>query len=377
MNANSGNADKLSPREPNKLLQAGAGSVALARKDELCSSAKSKYSNLISKLSNLNELKNHKCLLAFSHGVDSTALFYLLAEAEVKFDCAFVNYKTRNQSDAEEAAARELCAKFDKKIFVRVCRLNLEKGANFEARARAVRYEFFDEICAREGYDALIFAHQLNDCFEWFLMQIAKGSGVVNSVGLEAKSKRGEIAVFRPLLDIQKSELLAYLQARGLKYFVDNSNLNEKFTRNHIRARFADAFLGEFGAGVAKSINMFREDKNALLGEFAYERADFFLIARSAGELHLVDKACKRLGVVISAKTRREIQNQISNLKCVVVAHKIAVGANERFVFVAPFLQGLAMGKDFKEKSRLAKIPSLIRPFLYARPEIFADLLSF
>lgn len=77
------------------------------------------------KLSNLDALKNKKCLLAFSHGVDSTALFYLLNELGLEFDLAFVNYKTRAASDLEEASAKELCLKFNKKIYIKTAPLDL------------------------------------------------------------------------------------------------------------------------------------------------------------------------------------------------------------------------------------------------------------
>ena len=54
----------------------------------------------------LQYLKDKKSLLAFSYGVDSTALFYLLKSAGVEFDCAMVNYQTRPSSLDEELSAK-------------------------------------------------------------------------------------------------------------------------------------------------------------------------------------------------------------------------------------------------------------------------------
>ncbi|MDY4860343.1 MAG: ATP-binding protein, partial [Campylobacter sp.] len=65
----------------------------------------------------LSELRGKKLLLAFSHGSDSTALFYLLLQANISFDCALFNYKTRANSDLEEASAKELCESFGKRFF--------------------------------------------------------------------------------------------------------------------------------------------------------------------------------------------------------------------------------------------------------------------
>ena len=113
----------------------------------------------------LHKLKSGRNLLAFSHGVDSTALFYLLDEAGVKFDLAIVDYNVRAQSKDEIASAQDLAAKFNKQIYVKSVQLS---ESNFEHEARAARYEFFAEICRERGYENLILAHQFDDKFEWF-----------------------------------------------------------------------------------------------------------------------------------------------------------------------------------------------------------------
>ena len=60
--------------------------------------------------------KSSNNLLAFSAGVDSTALFFWLVEKNIPFDIAIVNYHTRPTSDEEVAYAKELAEKFNKKI---------------------------------------------------------------------------------------------------------------------------------------------------------------------------------------------------------------------------------------------------------------------
>jgi len=58
--------------------------------------------------STLPLLREGKNLLAFSGGVDSTALFFLLKSEEIPFDIAHVNYHTRAQSAEEAAYAQSL-----------------------------------------------------------------------------------------------------------------------------------------------------------------------------------------------------------------------------------------------------------------------------
>ena len=61
-----------------------------------------------------SEIKNQKNLLAFSAGIDSSALFFLLIEKDIPFDIAIVNYNLRAQSNDEVSYAKELAKKYNK-----------------------------------------------------------------------------------------------------------------------------------------------------------------------------------------------------------------------------------------------------------------------
>lgn len=312
----------------------------------------------------LADLKQEKNLLAFSHGIDSTALFYLLEENSIKFDLAFVNYQTREQSFEEEEAARILAKNFSKEIFVLRAEFDLE-ASNFEQKARALRHNFFLELAEKHSYKNILFAHQLNDVLEWFFMQMSKGSGIVNLLSMEEKEKKGDFFYFRPLLAYSKDELLAYLQERKLKYFVDASNSDEKFKRNFIRANFSNAFLAEYKSGIRKTLDFLREERKLLLGEFIYEKDDFFVIKKNAFSMNLIDKACKKLGILLSQKQREELLKG----DCV-LSSKIIIVSNEKYYFVTKVDKKI-MPKDFKEKCRILKIPKLLRSSLLQRKEIF------
>ena len=56
-------------------------------------------------------IQNQKNLLAFSAGVDSSALFFLLLEQNIPFDIAIVNYNLRVQSKDEVFYAKNLASK--------------------------------------------------------------------------------------------------------------------------------------------------------------------------------------------------------------------------------------------------------------------------
>ena len=151
-------------------------------------------------------LKNSKNLLAFSAGVDSSALFFLLLKHNIKFDIAIVDYGVREQSKKEVMHAKALARQY--KLFCHNVKAP-QFESHFEEKARTFRYEFFDALVTVEGYDNLLTAHQLNDQLEWFLMRLTKGAGVSELLGLEACSQRKNYTLMRPLLEHSKQELLS------------------------------------------------------------------------------------------------------------------------------------------------------------------------
>jgi tRNA(Ile)-lysidine synthase len=155
-------------------------------------------------------LKSSKNLLAFSAGVDSTALFFLLLESDIKFDIAIVNYNLRTQSKLEVQYAKDLAKKYNKKIFIKEIDKNEVdkiKQNNFEAKAREIRYDFFLTCIDENSYDTLLMAHHLGDRLEWFLMQLSKGAGLYELAGMKSVEKRDSYSLIRPLLHVSKDEL--------------------------------------------------------------------------------------------------------------------------------------------------------------------------
>ena len=182
------------------------------------------------KQSSLDTLKAKKNLLAFSAGVDSSALFFLLHEQKINFDIAIVNYNTREQSLEEVQYAHELAKKYNLTCHT----LNAPQiTANFEAKAREVRYAYFEEIITEHNYDTLLTAHHLGDRFEWMLMQFCKGAGCVELAGMKECEVRENYILLRPLLHVDKSELLTYLKSNAHKMKIFYVTVFESNTHNH------------------------------------------------------------------------------------------------------------------------------------------------
>ncbi|WP_314988054.1 tRNA lysidine(34) synthetase TilS [uncultured Campylobacter sp.] len=315
-------------------------------------------------------LRTGKNLLAFSHGVDSTALFYLLDEASVKFDLAIVDYNVRAQSKDEVASARQLALKFNKQIYVKSVRLG---ASNFEHEARAARYDFFGQICREQGYENLILAHQFDDKFEWFLMQLGRGAGLSELLGMQELESREGYVIARPLLGVRKCELERFLRERNLNYFTDETNLTDRFKRGRVRAKFSEPFLNEYFSGVKKSFEFLVADSLNLAPEISNPAPKIYLVKCGTNEIRGVDQTCKRLGLVLSSAQRSECARCLENSAGCVLGGKVAVGAGANFIFVTPYIKA-AMEKKFKEACRRLAIPPINRGFLFA---VGADLALF
>ena len=316
-----------------------------------------KRKNLIHHALFLTQKRN---LLAFSAGIDSSALFFLLIDNNIPFDIAIIDYGIREQSKEEVAHAKALAAKYN--LVCYTVEAPIFKS-HFEQRARDFRYRFFEGIIYVSGYDTLLTAHQLNDQLEWLLMRLTKGAGTSELIGLESISQREGYTLVRPLLEHSKEELLGYLKKYHYPYFIDASNTDEGYERNRFRKQFSDPLIKQYQEGIRRSFEYLKEDARQLrLRHKTIHKKKQLRIIR-LHDLHAktkaVDLALKELGYLLSASQRREISREQS----LVIGGEWAVEQQGDRLYIAPYLT-TPMSKKFKERCRAAKIPTKIRPYL-------------
>ena len=305
-------------------------------------------------------LKDSKNLLAFSAGVDSTALFFLLKQHNISFDIAIVNYNLREESIKEVEYAKELAVKYQKKLFL----IDAPKiESNFEAKAREFRYNFFKKLLKEVSYKNLITAHQLNDKIEWFLMRFSKGAGVLTLSGMQELEKRDGFSIVRPLLEITKEELLEYLEQEQIRYFVDKSNFDKKYERNRFRP-IVDELLKNKKEGFIKSFEFLVNDANLIKSGFKlkFKEKDLRIIELNSIEYapNALNFYLKELGFLVSYKEQLLIKEQ----KSIVVGRTWAVEIQDNLLYIAPYIKTI-MPKPYKEKFRKLKIPPKVRGYIY------------
>ena len=179
---------------------------------------------------------HHKLLLALSGGADSVALLRVLLQLGYACECAHCNFHLRGEeSNRDEAFVRRLCQSLDVKLHVthfdteayaKEHRLSIEMGA------RELRYNWFHSLLqADDSLRHIAVAHHRDDNIETLLINLLRGTGINGLTGIP--SVNGPIV--RPLLDVSREDILAYLQRLGQPYVTDSTNLEDDFLRNKIR----------------------------------------------------------------------------------------------------------------------------------------------
>lgn len=182
----------------------------------------------------IREFTSTPVAVAVSGGVDSVCLLHWLVASGVSVTALHVNHHLRKNADVEAEYVANLCNDLGVpyKIFDWV---DNKPATGLEAAARAARYRFMTDWCHENGIDTLMVAHQADDQIETFLMNLSRGSGLTGLTAMRATSYRDGIKIVRPLLGVFRRELIEYCDTNNIKYFSDEMNDDETFTRVKIR----------------------------------------------------------------------------------------------------------------------------------------------
>ncbi len=201
--------------------------------------------------------KNDKILIGFSGGPDSTALALLLKRFSLyentKITLAYLNHLLREDSMEEEEMVKKISEKLSLPLIVKRTRIKeiIPKGENLEAFSRKVRYEFLKDTLKKINYKKIATAHTLDDLVETFFIKLLRGSGFS---GLKSILPARESLIIRPLIEIEKSEIIEYLKGLNFDYVEDSENYNLNYTRNRVRHILIPLIMETFNPSIKNVI---------------------------------------------------------------------------------------------------------------------------
>ena len=202
-------------------------------------------------------------VVAVSGGPDSMCLLDVLRRVslEPELVVAHVDHGISEESDA--VAARVAAHGSEAGLDVHVVRVGDLEGPNLQARARGLRYAFFESLAEKVGATKIATGHTLDDRVETTLARLIHGAATEVLAGIAPVD---ELRV-RPLLDLRRAETRNYCDEVGIPYYDDPANEDPRFERVRVRAMLG-AIEDEWGSGavraMAASAERLREDSATL-----------------------------------------------------------------------------------------------------------------
>ena len=193
------------------------------------------------------QLTGRRLVVAVSGGPDSLAMLYALHrlrdELGLALHVAHLDHRLRGQDSAADAEfVAQTCAKLGIDYTVEdvdVLAFRREHRMSLEEAAREVRYRFLVRVAEQVGADTVALGHTSDDQVETVLMNVIRGSGLRGLRGMRPVSKQriagSDLTLFRPLLNLQKQDTIAYCEALHLTPRADESNRSMEMTRNRVR----------------------------------------------------------------------------------------------------------------------------------------------
>jgi len=197
-------------------------------------------------------------VVAASGGPDSTALAAALAELSasgqlaLELALAHFDHAIRPDSARDAEWAGRLAERLGAGFFTErgdVPALAARERLTLEEAARNARLAFLERSARSFGAARVAAGHTADDQAETVLFRILRGTGLQGLAGIPAarpiSPASPEILLVRPLLELTRREVLAYLADRGLEYLTDPTNRD---VAGQARARIRHQLLPELEA---------------------------------------------------------------------------------------------------------------------------------
>jgi tRNA(Ile)-lysidine synthase len=258
----------------------------------------------------VRSLPDHACgvVAAVSGGADSVALLHALLAARIPsapfaVTIAHMNHQLRGaESDADEAFVADLhsrlttagvagltfrCHRQD------VAAAALADGANLEATARRLRYQWLTEVAGAVGARWVATGHTADDQAETVLHRLLRGTGLQGLRGIAAVRELAPgVGVVRPLLQTTRAEIVAYLDSLKQPFREDSTNSDPSFTRNRIRAELLPHLAARYNPAVSRTLARLAEQVEEVYSDEAAAALDLLTAAElpRAGLILIFDR---------------------------------------------------------------------------------------
>lgn len=266
-------------------------------------------------------------LLGYSGGPDSKALLYTLLDCGVKPHIAHFDHGWREESKDEAIAIEEEAKKLGCPFFA----VRQEPKEKSEDKARRERFAFFAKLYhdpsahgILPSYAALLLAHHADDLAETVLKRVLEGAHISHLGGMREVSHRYGITIWRPFLQLGRSEILEYLEAKALIPFTDSSNSDPVYLRARMRGDIFPFLNDRFGKETKDNLVLLSERAHELktyldkrIEQIPIQKGPWGLLCDLSGletleQRHLIQKMAAQCALILN---RNQLDSLITWIK--------------------------------------------------------------
>lgn len=209
-----------------------------------------------------------RILVAVSGGPDSTCLLYSLHMVRrlfrIDLEVFHFDHRLRDDSGKDAAYVKRLASRLEVPFHLLVAETKPGRGESVELWARAERYPAAIRRMLDVGAQRIALGHTQDDQAETVLMFALRGSGLSGIAGIRPSAG----PLVRPLIDVRRFEVEAFVRALGLRPRLDSTNLDTALLRNAIRIEGIPALERAVGRDVtgplARTARLLRRDEDEL-----------------------------------------------------------------------------------------------------------------
>jgi tRNA(Ile)-lysidine synthase len=203
-------------------------------------------------------------VIAVSGGADSVAMARALAKLKSqaggpgRLILAHFNHRLRAEAENDAEFVRILAEKLELAFELGsadVAALASLGGDGIESAAREARYSFLLQSAQKHGARYIATAHTADDKIETTLFNILRGTGLAGLAGIpRVRPLSAAVTAIRPMLELRRADVLAYLEALGQDYRTDPTNQSLDYTRNRLRHELLPALREQYHFDIDNSL---------------------------------------------------------------------------------------------------------------------------
>ncbi len=204
--------------------------------------------------------KGDSVVIGVSGGPDSLALLHTLnflkKEFRLKLHIAHLDHMLRRGS----ACDRKFVEKTAKSLNIPVtsAKINIKEisgKGSLEEICRNARLGFIFKVAKDTKADKIALGHNLDDQAETVLMRILRGSGLSGLSGILPKKEIYGFPVIRPLIEIKRKEINAFLKRKKLVPRLDPTNRQDIYLRNKIRNKLLPELERDYNRNIKEILS--------------------------------------------------------------------------------------------------------------------------